>query len=95
MQLSFIKLTLYQYFSKTLMEKYKNNSNYTLTMTKGYEEKILNELKETEPQTPNEISKKIGINEKTVQTILLELLSTNDKVKMKKIGRYRLFWLAK
>jgi predicted ArsR family transcriptional regulator len=77
------------------MEKYKNNSNYTLTMTKGYEEKILNELKETEPQTPNEISKKIGINEKTVQTILLELLSTNDKVKMKKIGRYRLFWLAK
>jgi len=64
-------------------------------MTKGYEEKVLKELKETEPQTPSEISKKIGIHEKTVQTILLELLSTNDKVKMKKIGRYRLFWITK
>jgi DNA-binding IclR family transcriptional regulator len=64
-------------------------------MTKGYEEKVLKELKETEPQTPSEISKKIGIHEKTVQTILLELLSTNDTVKMKKIGRYRLFWITK
>ena len=62
-------------------------------MTKGYEERVLKELKKTEPQTPNEISKKLGINEKTVQTILLGMLSTNDKVKMKKIGRYRLFWI--
>jgi DNA-binding IclR family transcriptional regulator len=63
-------------------------------MSKGNEEKVLNELKKTEPQTPSEISKKAKLNEKTVQTILLELLSTNEKVKMKKIGRYRLFWLA-
>lgn len=44
------------------------------------------------PQTPNEIAKKIGHNQKTVQTILLELVNIKNDVKWKKIGRYRLFW---
>ena len=49
-------------------------------------------LKETEPQTPNEIADALKLNQKTVQSILLELCLNNNKVKMKKIGRYRIFW---
>jgi len=52
-------------------------------------------LKKTEPQTPSQIAKKANLNQKTVQTILLELVATDDNVKMKKIGRYRLFWKEK
>ena len=49
-------------------------------------------LKKTEPQTPNQIAEKAELNQKTVQTILLEMATTKNDVKMKKIGRYRLFW---
>jgi predicted transcriptional regulator len=52
-------------------------------------------LKNTEPQTPSQIANKASLNQKTVQTILLELVATNNNVKMKKIGRYRLFWKIK
>lgn len=55
-------------------------------------ERVYNALKNTEPQTPNEIAKALGLNQKTVQSILLELAHTKDDVKWKKIGRYRLFW---
>lgn len=48
-----------------------------------------------EPQTPNEISKQAKLNQKTVQTILLDLANSNDHVKMKKIGRFRIFWKNK
>lgn len=44
------------------------------------------------PQTPNEIAKTLQINQKTVQSVLLELVNTNNQVKWKKIGRYRMFW---
>jgi DNA-binding IclR family transcriptional regulator len=44
-----------------------------------------------EPCTPNEIAEKVKLNQKTVQTVLLELANSNQ-VRMKKIGRYRLFW---
>lgn len=44
------------------------------------------------PQTPNEIAKKLGRNQKTVQSILLELANIKGDVQWKKIGRYRLFW---
>lgn len=57
--------------------------------------RVYDKLKNTEPQTPNEIAKAIGLNQKTVQSILLELANTKDEVKWKKVGRYRLFWLAK
>lgn len=52
-------------------------------------------LKTCVPQTPNEIAAQAKLNQKTVQTILLDLANSNDHVKMKKIGRFRLFWRAK
>jgi len=50
------------------------------------------EALKSEPQTPNEIAKILQINQKTVQSILLELSLTNHRVKWKKIGRLRVFW---
>jgi len=44
-----------------------------------------------EPCTPNEIAEKVKVNQKTAQTVLLELAQANQ-VRMKKVGRYRLFW---
>jgi predicted ArsR family transcriptional regulator len=49
----------------------------------------------SEPQTPNEIAEKLGINQKTAQSALLELANTKKDVKWKKVGRYRLFWKSK
>lgn len=54
--------------------------------------RVYKALKNTEPQTPSEIAKNLGLNQKTVQSILLELTNVKDDVKWKKIGRYRLFW---
>ncbi len=54
--------------------------------------RVFETLKETEPQTPNEIADTLKLNQKTVQSILLELALNNKKVKWKKIGRYRVFW---
>jgi len=48
-----------------------------------------------EPQTPNEISDKIDLHQKTVQGALLELINTRKNIRWKKIGRYRLFWRVK
>jgi predicted transcriptional regulator len=56
---------------------------------------VFNLLKTCEPQTPNEIAEKANLNQKTVQTILLDLANTEDNVKMKKIGRFRIFWKGK
>ncbi len=53
--------------------------------------KVENALKD-EPQTPNEVANRLGLNQKTVQSILLELALNNSKVKWKKIGRVRVFW---
>jgi DNA-binding IclR family transcriptional regulator len=55
-------------------------------------ERVYSALKIVEPQTPNEIAKALGLNQKTVQSILLELVNTRKDVKWKKIGRYRVFW---
>ena len=57
-------------------------------------QKVYNVLR-SEPQTPNEIADKIGLNQKTVQSALLELATTKKNVKWKKVGRYRLFWKDK
>ena len=57
-------------------------------------QKVYNVLR-SEPQTPNEIADKIGLNQKTVQSTLLELANTKKNVKWKKVGRYRLFWKDK
>jgi hypothetical protein len=57
-------------------------------------QKVYNTLS-SEPQTPNEIADKIDLNQKTVQSALLELANTKKNVKWKKVGRYRLFWKEK
>ena len=57
-------------------------------------QKVYNVIR-SEPQTPNEIADKIGLNQKTVQSALLELANTKKNVKWKKVGRYRLFWKEK
>ena len=57
-------------------------------------QEVYNALR-SEPQTPNEIADKIGLNQKTVQSALLELANTKKNVKWKKVGRYRLFWKEK
>ena len=44
------------------------------------------------PQTPFDISKAIGRDQKTVQTILLEEMNSDKSIGFKKVGRYRLFW---
>jgi predicted ArsR family transcriptional regulator len=54
--------------------------------------RVYGALKNSEPQTPNEIAKGLGLNQKTVQSILLELVATKKDVGWKKIGRYRVFW---
>ena len=53
---------------------------------------VFNLLKTCEPKTPNEIAEQANLNQKTVQTILLDLANSNKYVKMKKVGRFRLFW---
>jgi len=54
--------------------------------------RVYNALKNGEPQTPNEIANVLGLNQKTVQSALLELANTRKGVKWKKIGRFRIFW---
>jgi len=54
--------------------------------------RVYKALKNTEPQTPNEIAKALGLNQKTVQSTLLELANTRSDVRWKKIGRFRIFW---
>ena len=56
--------------------------------------KVYNALND-QPQTPNEIANNIDLNQKTVQSALLELANTKKNIKWKKVGRYRLFWKVK
>jgi len=60
-------------------------------MSKETQEKVYKALND-DPQTPNEIAITLGLNQKTVQSILLELVNTFDNVCWKKIGPYRIFW---
>lgn len=53
-------------------------------------EKVVKVLTD-EPCTPNEIADKLDMNQKTAQTVLMDL-ANEGKVQMKKIGRYRIFW---
>jgi predicted ArsR family transcriptional regulator len=55
-------------------------------------DRVYNALKNCDPQTPNEIATTLGLNQKTVQSALLELANTRKDVKWKKIGRFRIFW---
>jgi predicted ArsR family transcriptional regulator len=55
-------------------------------------DRVYNALRNSEPQTPNEIANALGLNQKTVQSALLELANTRKNVRWKKIGRFRIFW---
>ena len=55
-------------------------------------DRIYNALKNNDPQTPNEIANTLRLNQKTVQSALLELANTRKDVRWKKIGRIRIFW---
>lgn len=64
-------------------------------MSQNNQELVYNLLKKDEPQTPNEVAAQTHLTQRTVQTILLDLATSNPNVKTKKIGRYRLFWRVK
>ncbi len=46
----------------------------------------------SEPQTPNEIAQRLKLHQKTVQMALFQIMNEKDDVKVKKVGRFRLFW---
>lgn len=69
-----------------------NTKHYRGNMSAETIKKVYNALKNSEPQTPNEIAINLGLNQKTVQSILLELANIKEDVGFKKIGRYRMFW---
>ena len=46
----------------------------------------------SDPVTPNEVAKKIGITQKTAQRILMHLALTREDVKYKNSGRIHIFW---
>jgi predicted transcriptional regulator len=60
-------------------------------MTSRYEENIYNMLLDA-PVTPNEVSKKLGINYKTAKDALMHLAVTRKDVRYKNSGRIHLFW---
>jgi len=61
-------------------------------MSKEVIERVYGALKNCEPKTPNEIAEDLRLNQKTTQSVLLELANTKEDVHWKKVGRYRLFW---
>jgi hypothetical protein len=61
-------------------------------MSKEVIEKVYVALRNCEPRTPNEIAQSIRLNQKTVQTALMDLVTSRPDVHFKKVGRYRLFW---
>ncbi len=63
-----------------------------MSMSSETIERVYKALKNSDPQTPNEIAIALNINQKTVQSTLLELANTRKDVRWKKIGRFRIFW---
>ena len=58
-------------------------------MPSKYEKEILELM--TEPRTPNEVSKILGIHQRTAQMTLMEL-ALEGKVHCKKAWRLHIFW---
>lgn len=46
----------------------------------------------SEPVTPNEIAMKLGVTQKTAQTVLMYLALTKEDVKYRNSGRIHIFW---
>lgn len=55
-----------------------------------YEEVVYRIL--SDPVTPNEIAKKVGVTQKTAQRILMHLALTRENVKYRNSGRIHIFW---
>jgi ribosomal protein S25 len=49
----------------------------------------------SEPVTPNEVARRMGITQKTAQRVLMHLALTKDDVKYKNSGRIHIFWRTK
>ena len=49
----------------------------------------------SDPVTPNEVAKKLGITQKTAQRVLMRLALTREDVKYKNSGRIHIFWKKK
>jgi predicted transcriptional regulator len=49
----------------------------------------------SDPVTPNEVAKKLGITQKTAQRVLMHLALTREDVKYKNSGRIHIFWKEK
>ena len=60
-------------------------------MGSRYEEKIYDVLT-SEPVTPSEIAKKLGVTYKTAQRALMQLALTRQDVLYRNSGRIHLFW---
>ena len=60
-------------------------------MGSRYEEKVYAILT-SEPVTPSEIAKKLGVTYKTAQRALMHLALTRDDVLYRNSGRIHLFW---
>jgi Mn-dependent DtxR family transcriptional regulator len=59
-----------------------------------YEQAIYDMLS-SEPVTPNEVAKKLGINYKTAKDALMRLAITKKDVHYKNSGRIHIFWREK
>ena len=60
-------------------------------MGSRYEEKVYSLLR-SEPVTPSEIAKKLGVTYKTAQRALMHLALTREDVLYRNSGRIHLFW---
>lgn len=60
-------------------------------MGSRYEEKVYDMLT-SEPVTPSEIAKKLGVTYKTAQRALMHLALTKDDVLYRNSGRIHIFW---
>lgn len=49
----------------------------------------------SDPVTPNEVAKKLGITQKTAQRVLMHLALTRKDIKYKNSGRIHIFWKEK
>ena len=49
----------------------------------------------SDPVTPNEVAKKLGVTQKTAQRVLMHLALIKKDVKYKNSGRIHIFWKEK
>ena len=58
-----------------------------------YDEAIYHIL--SDPVTPNEVAKMLGVTQKTAQRVLMHLALTRTDVKYRNSGRIHIFWKKK